>query len=452
MNNPWLRLLPSRLSAQFAQRGYARRVANNSIWMLAERLLRYLIGFLIGIWIARYLGVEQYGLLSYASAFVSIFEWLSILGLDPAVVRELVDDPLRRDEALGSLLALRFAGGVLMVVAIALALPAIDPADPRARVMIVMISFAQLLVACDSLDCWFQATLTSRYAAFARIVVVMALAAVRVVLIWLQAPIEAFACAILVEAALAAGGMVIVYRTAGGAPARLQPSCAGMRSLLANGWPLVAAAAATSFYQRVDHVMIGELAGYGAVGAYSVAVRFVEVTYLAPAVLLAAAFPALIIARTSDQSLFSNRVQAMFDVSVWVAVVLAGVLWMFGASVISLLFGASFAEAGKVLAVLAWMPLLAFTSMVRARVLMAENVLRAVLAIEVAICVLNVVGNVLLIPRWGAPGAACAALASAALAPLLIAPFSVEVRRCNRALLLALVAPVRYWKGQGARL
>lgn len=451
MNSPWLRVLPLSLRRQLERRGYALRVVDNTAWVLAERLLRYLIGFLLGIWIARYLGVEQFGLLSYASAFVSVAAWLSVLGLDPTVVRELVADPRRRDEALGSLLALRLLGAALMLLVTLLVLPLVDPSDPRARAMILLISLAQVPMACDSIDCWFQAQLASRLAAIARILALLVVVAVRVILIWRQAPIEAFAWAILLEGVLVALAMLAAYRRAGNRPRQLRPSLAKMRALLANGWPLVLSTAAVAVYQRADQVMIGELAGYAAVGAYSVAVRFVDLLALGPTVLLATLYPALLIARSGDSALYARRVQALFDVSLWSALVLASLLWFAGGPMIRLFYGAAFAGAATVLAVLAWLPLLAFTGMVRLRVLMAENALRTALAIELTACALNIAGNLLLIPRWGASGAALAALAAAGIAPLVAAPFSPVVRRCNGALLLAVLAPLRYWPGHAAR-
>lgn len=56
---------------------------------------------MVGVWVARYLGPDRFGLLSYAQSFVGLFSVIATLGLDGIVVRELVKDESRRDELLG---------------------------------------------------------------------------------------------------------------------------------------------------------------------------------------------------------------------------------------------------------------------------------------------------------------------------------------------------------------
>ena len=68
----------------------------NTSWLFGEKILRMIVGLFVGIWVARYLGPEQFGLLSYAGAFVGLFTAFATLGLDGIVVRELVKDESRR--------------------------------------------------------------------------------------------------------------------------------------------------------------------------------------------------------------------------------------------------------------------------------------------------------------------------------------------------------------------
>lgn len=74
-----------------------RRYAANTSWMMAEQMLRIVAGLLVGIWVARYLGPEQFGLFSYVLAFTAIFGGIAKLGLDGIMVRELVNHPEKRD-------------------------------------------------------------------------------------------------------------------------------------------------------------------------------------------------------------------------------------------------------------------------------------------------------------------------------------------------------------------
>ena len=57
------------MSNFFALPGFRKYFVNTS-WLLGERILRIPVSLLVGIYVARYLGPERFGLLSYALIFV----------------------------------------------------------------------------------------------------------------------------------------------------------------------------------------------------------------------------------------------------------------------------------------------------------------------------------------------------------------------------------------------
>ena len=102
--------------------GFRKYFANTS-WLMTERILRMTVALLVGIYVARYLGPERFGLLSYANSFVGIFLSLATLGLDEVVVRELVKTPELREKLLGTSFVLKLLGALLMWVAILVVIP-----------------------------------------------------------------------------------------------------------------------------------------------------------------------------------------------------------------------------------------------------------------------------------------------------------------------------------------
>ena len=77
-----------------------RKYFANTSWLLGERIFRMGVSLFVGIYIARYLGPERYGLLSYSLSFVFLFSSLAYFGLDDILVRELVLHPEQRKELL----------------------------------------------------------------------------------------------------------------------------------------------------------------------------------------------------------------------------------------------------------------------------------------------------------------------------------------------------------------
>ena len=91
----------------------------NTLWLLGERILRMAILLFVGIYVARYLGPERFGLLSYALSFVLLFSSLASFGLDDILVRELVKLPDQRQNLIGTVFWLKICGTVVIVIAIA---------------------------------------------------------------------------------------------------------------------------------------------------------------------------------------------------------------------------------------------------------------------------------------------------------------------------------------------
>ena len=67
-------------------RGNLQKLIGNTGWLFADRILRLGVGLWVGIWTARYLGPEQFGLFNYSIAFVALFSVFATLGLDGIVV------------------------------------------------------------------------------------------------------------------------------------------------------------------------------------------------------------------------------------------------------------------------------------------------------------------------------------------------------------------------------
>jgi O-antigen/teichoic acid export membrane protein len=74
----------------------------NTLWLFFERIIKMGIGFFIIILLTRYLGPENYGLLSYSQSLIGIFIAFSTLGLEVVLVRELTKRKSETDVILGT--------------------------------------------------------------------------------------------------------------------------------------------------------------------------------------------------------------------------------------------------------------------------------------------------------------------------------------------------------------
>jgi len=134
----------------------------NTSWLFFERIIGMAATFFVGVYVARYLGPANFGLLSYAGSFVGLFMALSTLGLDGIVVRELVKDEKRRDELLGTTFVLKVIGSVLVIGMLAIAIRFTNN-DNFTNLFIFIIAIGTIFQSFDIIKFYFQAKVLSKY-------------------------------------------------------------------------------------------------------------------------------------------------------------------------------------------------------------------------------------------------------------------------------------------------
>ena len=78
------------------------KVARNASWIIAGKMVQMILAFIVGILTTRYLGPEKYGLINYASAYITFFASLCSLGINSIIIKNFVDYPSEKGETLGT--------------------------------------------------------------------------------------------------------------------------------------------------------------------------------------------------------------------------------------------------------------------------------------------------------------------------------------------------------------
>src|SRR5436309_318128 len=105
--------LPVFLKRFLAGRETLRQSLDNSFWLFADQAVRMGAGLFVGVWVTRYLGPEQFGWLSYATAIVTTVSAFTTVGVNAVIVRELVRNPAETDKWLGAAFLLKVLGSGL---------------------------------------------------------------------------------------------------------------------------------------------------------------------------------------------------------------------------------------------------------------------------------------------------------------------------------------------------
>ena len=406
----WIKKLPAPLRAKVEDRPNLQKALTNTGWLFGDKILRMGVGLLVGVWVARYLGPEQFGLMNYAMAIVALFGAVASLGLNGIVVRDLVQEPDSANTTLGTAFLMQFIGGFL---AFGLAVAAVGwarPGDSLARLVVAVLGFVMVFKSTEVVKYWFESQVKSRYAVWVENGIFIVLAGAKVGLILMDAPLMAFVWAAFAEGALVAVGLLGIYARQSGALSAWRIRCDRAKRLLKNSWPLILSGLAVMVYMRVDQIMLGQLLGDEAVGIFSAAVRISEVWYFIPTAIIASVFPAIVAAKRHSETLYHQRLQNLYNAMVAVALAVALPMTFLSGWVIELLFGNAYADAGAVLAVHVWSALFVFLGLASGSGYLIENLQMLAFGRTLLGAIVNVLANFILIPLFGILGAALGTL------------------------------------------
>jgi polysaccharide transporter, PST family len=432
-----------RIGAFFEGRPTLSRVAGNVGWLFAERIAMLATGFIVNIWFVRYLGPAQYGLYSYALNFAALFSLLAGLGLDSLIVRNLTRTPEQDGEIIGTSLVLRGVTAALTWMA-SVATIFVLRDDATTRSMVTVLSVGSLATAATVFDLWFQAQIAVRGVVVARTIVFCLAAAVRCLLILSGARLVTFAILLLLANSLTAAATYWLYRRARSTSGRLRFSMVRARALLADGWPMLIASLSVVVYMKIDQVMLTAMSGNRENGIYAVAVTLSEVWYFLPTAVAATVFPLIVEAYDRKEAKgFEHRMQLFYDGMATLGYSIAIPVALLSRPVVHLLYGPQYARSAGVLSVHVVSFLFVTLGVARARFLLADNLTRFAMLTGVAAAAFNILLNLLLIPRYGALGAAWSTLLAYATANYLTGVLHPRVRRQTWLMSLALMVPLR---------
>jgi O-antigen/teichoic acid export membrane protein len=412
MSRFWIGILPAFLREKLEGREYLQDVLGNTGWLLADRAVRMAGGVLVGVWVARYLGPTQFGLLSFAIAFVALFSALAGLGLDGIVIRDLVRDPANADEILGTAFVLRLLSGALTFLVVLAAIFLLRPGDTLTCWLVGITAGGMIFSAFDTIDLSFQANVQSRFSVYAKSSAFVLASAAKVGCILAKAPLVAFAAAGFAEIVIGSVGLLITYRASGRRVRSWKSEGHTAFRLLMDSWPLILSGFAIMVYMRIDQVMIGEMVGSTEVGVYSVAVQLVEAWYFLPMIVTSSVFPAIVEAREMGESAFYGRLQRLYNLMAFMAYAIALPVTFLAAWVVRLLYGTAYVKAGPMLAVLIWSILFTNLGVARSTFLTTMNWTRVHFLTVALGALINVALNFVLIPAYGGMGAVIASCAA----------------------------------------
>lgn len=388
-----------------------RAIVTNSGWLIGDKIVRLGLGLIIGVWIARYLGPEQYGVLASAIAFLAIFQAFAALGLDNVVVRQIAQTPESAHTVLGTALTLRLVASTLSLVLATLVGFIIYKDDLKTLVVLLLVASGIIFQSADVIDLWFQSQSKSRRTVIAKAVAYACAATIKVGLIISGAPLWAFAAAQSIELAVSAAALRFSYRYFKVQhPWLWQASTA--KALVTQSFPFLMSGLSIVVYMKSSQLFISQLLDQRALGLYSIAQVLSELWYFLPMTIATSVAPAIARRKLVSALDYYSAMQKIFGFMWLLSIVLSTLICLNAPWVVALLYGKAYEGAAAVLAVHTFTLIPVSIGVIQSLWLVNENKGRVAIYQALAGAASSLTLNYLLIPKYGILGGALAILSA----------------------------------------
>ncbi|MEI7513369.1 MAG: oligosaccharide flippase family protein, partial [bacterium] len=191
-----------------------QKYLKNTGWMFGGRFISLGISFFVGIYIARYLGPSNYGLLSYVTSFVGLFAFLASFGIDGIVSREIIKDHDKKDELIGTGFYIKIIGSLLAILSV-FVISLFTTRDIFTLGLIWIFSLSFIPQAFNIVEIYFQSQVLSKKVVTAQVVSNVCSAILKLSVIFLNKGIFWLTLIFIVEASIYGAILLFNYRKFG---------------------------------------------------------------------------------------------------------------------------------------------------------------------------------------------------------------------------------------------
>lgn len=410
------------------------RIIKNAGWIIGCKVAKALLSLLVTMMTARYLGASNYGLINYAAGIVAFMSPFVKLGLDSIAVYEIVRHPGSEGETIGTIMALSMFSSILCILGILGFTSIVNQKEENAIVVCLAYSFTLFFQAAEMIQYWFQAKLLSKYSSLAMLVSYFIVSTVQIIMIVYKADIVWFAISYSIDYLIITVVLVAVYGRKG--TSQLSFSLKRASDMLSVSRFYIISSLMVTVFNNTDRVMLKLMVGDRETGIYAAANSCAGMTSFI--------FTAIIDSMRSvifrSKESFEKNIVCLYSIIIYFSFIQCIAISIFSPWIIKVLYGESYQGAGEVLRVAVWFTTFSYLGAVRNIWILANNFQRYLWKINLSGAVMNVLLNLVFIPRIGALGAAVASVISQFFTNILIGYIIPEIRKNNN-LMLKAIAP-----------
>ena len=394
----------------------------NTLWLFSEKFIRLGVGFFVGVLVARYLGPKNFGILSYAQSVVFLLLPIASLGIDSIVVRELVYGKDNQYIILTSAFILKLFGLFLYFFILYILVKLLNNSS-YVNNIIFIISLSVIFEIFKVIESFFQSKTLLKYISLSELTSFFTVSILKIFFIIIKFPLLFFALSYPIERFLASLGYLYFfykdlarYDNPLKYPKFWKSYLLMIKKLLKWGLPIVFSGFAISIYMKIDQIIIQKLLGSYYVGQYSIAVRLTEIFLFIPVLITKSISPSVYSLKSTNSELYYNRLLFIYRFFIAISLFISFLIFILSEKIVNIIYGKKYLLASKILKIYIWSNIFVYMNNASWLWYIAEN-LQYLASIRLILgATVNIVLNLIFIPKYGIVGAAWTTVISYAIA------------------------------------
>lgn len=407
-----------------------KKVAQNTGIIIVGNTVDTLCNFLISISLARYFGNSGFGKLSFLAVFFFFFGVVDNQLIRPILVREISRNQERSAQIIGNGLIMKGLLSALAILLFWLTIYLLKPPIEIAKLAFFTSIGLFITSMVSSYEITFQIKLKMIYSViFNSLSKVLTLILIYIIVLYKGGLFHFYVLSLI-------PGMILLLQIKLYSEKIIKPrfeiDFELWRKVFKESWPLGLTAIFIFLYHRIDQIILFHLKGPGEVGLYSAAARIAESFNVLPVALMVLVLPFMSRYYELSRNDFESIYRLSFKYLLIFIIPVATCISFFSDTIATFFYGGGFSPSSQALYILIWAEVFVFLGIVNNSVLIASGRQRIDPVLTGVSAFINIVLNLILIPKYGIIGAAVVSLVSYAAGPILgyFIPATREFSRC----------------------
>lgn len=400
-----------------------QKIYSNIFWAVFGKVVSLFGSLLVGILVAKYLGPEQYGLMSYVISFVSLFQILATFGMDNIEIREEATNSEEKEKIIGTAFVLRLILSFITIFLITI-VAIFNEADSFTITLVLLYSCSIIFLSFDVIRNYFTSIVQNEYVVKVGIIRTVLSCIIKFLLVVFHAPLLPFVATFVFDGLIGAQGYYSAYRKkVGPIWNKWYFDKVTAKLLIKQSFPLLLSGAAATIFLQIDQVMIGNMINKESVGYFSVASKMVEIAMFIPTILSQTITPILVQSKKENECAYKSKVQEFLNISLWLSIIMSILLSILSKLIIDITFGIEYDASVIILAILSYKVIATTLNISSGQILIIDQKQKLFVLRSLSGCICCIVLNMLFIPVYGIKSVAVIAIITQLVAGFIIHTF-----------------------------